>query len=216
MPENNTATQPAPVVETDVEVKEVVVSSEEKQEINNILKAQEKYPLGATCTRFDVTLPLAPKNYGRGNKKSYGCKYIGIPKEFFKKENTAKLYEYIGEEKVLGLFEAYLNQNCAGATENAIDDNGMFNFELALKGIQEFSARGEPSTELRERYKEANLAYNAFMAQPNWVKYLQVGPDGKPVHPVEFKEFNDISEEMAYCFGTLNKRLKGKRDTANS
>lgn len=210
-----TPNETAPVATEEV-VKPVEVTSEEKKEINVILAAQEKYPPATNFSRNNVTAPLVPRPYGRGNRKSYGCKYLGIPKEFFTEENLPKLYDLIGPDKVLTLFESFLNQIGVASTENAIDDNGNFNIDLVIKGFVEFSSRGEPSSDLRERLDNANEEFNKYKADPDFVNYWQMGTDGKPKYPAQFKDIMRITEEITYCGGTIMERKRKKKEVAST
>jgi len=201
MAENEKATNPTPEVE---------VTSEEKQEINLILLANKQLPAAATATRGGATIPLVPKEYARGNKADYGCKYLGVPDEWLTKENAAILYSFIGEDKLFALAKQFVNQVCLGASENAIQENGSVNVDLILKGIQEFSSRGEPTGELVEREKAAKIKLFAISTEA-FIRAMQMGPDGKPAHPTEYARVTETREELQYTSATILARKRGPR-----
>jgi len=195
MAEDTTTTPAAPATTPEL--------SEETKRINRILNAQKNYPASLEFTRNNTTLHATPQDCKRGNLKEFKCKYMGLNEEFFVQDNLGTLCDYLGPEKLLSVLKAAVNNTFLGSTENAISEEGVFNPEVFIKGVVEFSSRGETSKDLRERQEEAQgellkmQADAAFMAKA-------LGQPGS----AEQKRFVSTLEDLSYCASTLLSRKR--------
>ena len=198
MSENTTT---APVVNTpDSEL------SDETKRIRSFLKAKEKLPASLTITRNDITCTVTPQPFSRGNLKEAGAVFLGPAKEFY--EDVSNMLAYLGEDKAKSILRSAMIQVFSSATEAAISDIGDFTTDVYVKAVQEFSARGEPSSELKDRLKDATERFTELTSSVDFMERLATGQ----LSADERKELKELRDEMAYCGSTLKSRERKPRE----
>lgn len=175
----------------------------EKELIDNLKACEKTFPATLELVRNETPITVNPRSYSRGNKKEYDCKYIGVVDDFYTEENLPTLIAHIGVDKVLGLCKNFINMCHQGATELAVA-TGSFQLDVYKKAAEEYSARGEPTSELQERLdSEINPKLKEFNQKLTDPQFF--------ANPHNVKAFRDLMADYTYCVETIESRKRGPR-----
>lgn len=188
--------------------------SEETILWTNIRNNQDKFPSSLPITRNEITKIFGKRIYGRGDKKEAGLNFVG-PLEKISPENLDDWIKFIGVDKVCSVLGNFITSIAIASSERAIGEdstnedgepNGVYQEDVLVKGLQEFSSAGETIKELGERLAQANKD----MAE--WNKKTQSTPGiMTPQHPqnaVHMEELQTIINEMGYCTTNMERRKR--------
>jgi len=184
------------------------VPQEEKSEltilIENAKKCRSYFPASISITRNNVAMPAAPRKYSKGDKKEAGIEFIGPTNEYFVVDKLEEIITWLTPEKALTALKNIVINTFQASTENACD-GGVWQQDLFVKGVEEFSAKGESSTELRE--EKAELDQEITRMSDDTTFMARCIPGSK-----EFKELTETMRQLAYCNKILEQRKRGPRN----
>ncbi len=144
-------------------------TSEKKTELKNLVENLQrnmpKFPtslklireFGEGDNKEQRPLPVAPLDYGRGDKKTYKLKYLGY--KISSDEDLNVALRFLGTDVVKRIIQYNLNSILQGATEAAVGDvlpNGEWSEETFVKSATSLTTAGESSSDLREEATELN------------------------------------------------------------
>ena len=221
-----TTTAETPETETDSEL------SEETILWTNIRNNQDKFPTSLSVVRGKdpndpndpgITKIFGKRTYNRGDKKEAGLTFVG-PLEKIGVDNFDSWVKFIGIDKASAVLGNFITSIAIAASERAVgedsvDDsgepNGVYQEDVLIKGLQEFSSAGETKKELEERLAQAQkdmaewnkASMNIPPVNINGRMVAIMHPD-HPKYAAHMEELQQIINEMGYCTTNIERRKR--------